>query len=148
MGKRGPKKGEGGRPCVKIDQEQFEEMCNIHCTREEIARLMKCSEAAVSQWCERTYKENFTTAYKRFSAGGKMSLRRTMFKTAHGTEAHFIYDKDDNPTFVPAVKPSATMQVWLSKQHLGMQDQPVDESRQEVYKELPSLTQDKESSDD
>lgn len=120
--KPGPKKGTGGRPPVDIDQKIFEGMLEIMCTCEEVAGIFRCSHDAIENYSKRQYGENFGVISKRFGAYGKRSLRRWMFEAAK--------------------KGNASIMIWLSKQHLGMTDQPVDEARREVYTELESLTDD------
>lgn len=84
-----------------ISKSSFEEMCNIQCTKEEICTILNVSDTTLTRWCKETYGDNFEGVYKKYSSGGKMSLRRTMFKQA-----------EKNPTIA----------IWLSKQHLGMKD--------------------------
>lgn len=90
-----------GRPPIEIDQEQFEKLCEIQCTLEEIANVIKCSMDTVERWCKRTYEMSFAEAFKKYSATGKMSLRRNQFKLA---------------------ETNATMAIWLGKQYLGQKD--------------------------
>lgn len=90
-----------GRPRIKIDQEEFEKLCAIQCTEEEIAGWYKCSVDTIERFCEKTYKISFAEVYKRLSATGKMSLRRSQFRIA-----------ETNPT----------MAIWLGKQYLGQKD--------------------------
>ena len=90
-----------GRPPIEIDQEQFEKLCEIQCTLEEIANVLKCSMDTVERWCKRTYEMSFAEAFKKYSATGKMSLRRNQFKLA---------------------ETNATMAIWLGKQYLGQRD--------------------------
>lgn len=90
-----------GRPRIEIDIEQFKGLCNIQCTLAEIADWFKCSEDTIENWCKREMKMTFSEAYKRYSVGGKVSLRRWQFKMAeHNT----------------------TMSIWLGKQYLGQTD--------------------------
>ena len=84
-----------------INHNQFEKLCEIQCTLEDIAQWFQCSSDTIERWCKRQYKHDFADCVKRFSTGGKISLRRRMFK---------------------ASEKSITMQIWLSKQHLGMRD--------------------------
>ena len=63
--------------------------------------MLKVSEDTVERWCKRTYGENFAEAYKKHSAGGKISLRRNQFKLA---------------------ETNATMAIWLGKQYLNQRD--------------------------
>lgn len=90
-----------GRPRVEIDQEQFEKLCFIQCTLNEIASWFRCSEDTIERWCKREYKETFAETHKKYSAGGKISLRRYQMKMAEH---------------------NATMAIWLGKQYLGQSD--------------------------
>lgn len=91
----------GGRPKIDIDLEQFKGLCSIQCTLEEISNWFKCSEDTIERWCRRELKMSFADAYKKYSVGGKISLRRYQFKMA-----------EHNPT----------MAIWLGKQWLGQTD--------------------------
>lgn len=89
------------RPRKEIDQKQFENLCSILCTQEEIANFFDCSVDTIERWCKRTYKESYAETYKKKSAKGKMSLRRMQFKLA---------------------EKSAAMAIWLGKQYLDQKD--------------------------
>lgn len=91
-----------GRPRIEIDKEQFEKLCLIQCTQEEIAGWFKCSDDTLNNWCRREYGQTFSGVYKNFSADGKTSLRRAQFKLA---------------------QTNASMAIWLGKQYLGQRDQ-------------------------
>ena len=99
-------KGQKKQKQDTINQTNFEGMCNVQCTKEEICAILDVGDETLTRWCKATYGLNFEGAYKKFSQGGKMSLRRNMFKQA-----------EKNPT----------MAIWLSKQHLGMRDSFPDE---------------------
>lgn len=90
-----------GRPIIEIDKEQFEKLCSIQCTLEEMAGFFDCCDDTINNWCKKTYGETFSEVYKKKSASGKMSLRRIQFKLA-----------EKNPT----------MALWLGKQYLGQKD--------------------------
>ena len=94
----------GGRPSkVKlIDKEQFEEMCKIQCTKDEICAIFQIDEKTLTKWCQETYNVGFSDIFKTKSSGGKMSLRRRQFKSAE--------------------EGNVTMQIWLGKQYLGQTD--------------------------
>ena len=85
----------------RINKDQFEKMCAIQCTKEEIANIFEVDADTLNTWCKKTYGDTFSVIYKNYADKGKMSLRRYMFKQA-----------EKNPT----------MAIWLSKQHLGMRD--------------------------
>ena len=89
------------RPRKEINQRQFETLCNYQCTLAEIAGVFGCSEDTIERWCKRTYKTSFAEAFKKLSAGGRMSLRRIQFKLA---------------------EKSAAMAIFLGKQYLGQRD--------------------------
>jgi len=89
------------RPRIEIDKEQFEKLCSLMCTLDEMASFFKCSSDTIERWSERTYKKGFAEVYKTYSAIGKMSLRRTQFRLA---------------------EKSTAMAIFLGKQYLGQTD--------------------------
>lgn len=93
-----------GRPRIEIEQEAFEKLCFLQCTLSEIAAWFHCSEDTIENWCKRTYEMTFSEAYKKYSAGGKISLRRSQFKLA---------------------EKSAAMAIWLGKQYLDQKEHVV-----------------------
>ena len=90
-----------GRPQKEIDQTQFENLCGLQCTLTEIAGFFNCSEDTIERWCKRTYDKNFAEVFKKHSAKGKMSLRRSQFRLA---------------------EKSAAMAIFLGKNYLGQSD--------------------------
>ena len=96
------------RPRKEIYQEQFEKLCGLQCTLEEIAGFFDCSEDTIERWCKRTYEDEdenpmgFADVYKKYSAAGKMSVRRWQFRSAENG--------------------SVAMQIWLGKQYLGQRE--------------------------
>lgn len=98
-----------GRPRIEINKDQFERLCGLQCTLEEIASFFKCSEDTIERWCKREYEDEdgkaqtFADVYKKHSATGKMSLRRWQFRSAESG--------------------NVTMQIWLGKQYLGQKDE-------------------------
>lgn len=92
-----------GRPKTKIDKESFEKLCMMHCTLIEIAGFFNCSEDTIENWCKENYKATFSDVYKRKSARGNISLRRSQFQSAEAG--------------------NVTMQIWLGKQWLGQKEQ-------------------------
>ena len=91
-----------GRPRKEIDQEQFEKLCGLFCTEEEIAGWFDCHIDTVNNWCKRTYSETFSKIYKKKCAKGKISLRRWQFQAAE--------------------KGNVSMLIWLGKQYLDQTD--------------------------
>ena len=85
----------------KIDRRQFETLCGIQCTEEEICAVFDVSKDTLLRWCKRTYKKSFADVFKEKRACGKMALRRSQWKMAER---------------------NATMAIWLGKQYLGQKD--------------------------
>ena len=85
------------RPQKEINQKTFEYLCSIMCTLAEIAGAFDCSEDTIERWCKRTYKSedgkpmSFADVFKKKSANGKISLRRTQFKLAENSPAMAIF---------------------------------------------------------
>lgn len=90
-----------GRPEIKIKKEDFEKLCALQCTEEEIAGFYDCSVDTINNWCKKNYSETFSETYKKKSAKGKMSLRRYQMKLAER---------------------NASMAIFLGKQYLGQRD--------------------------
>ena len=80
-----------GRPMIEIDEKQFQKLCALHCTKEEIAGFFECSDDTIDNFCKRVYDETFSVLFKRFSAGGKISLRRYQFKLAEKNPGMAIF---------------------------------------------------------
>lgn len=89
------------RPRKQIDLEQFKKLCGMQCTLEEIAGFFDCCEDTIENWCNRELKMRFSDALKKYSASGKISLRRMQFKLA---------------------EKSAAMAIFLGKNYLGQTD--------------------------
>ena len=90
-----------GRPRKEISEAEFEKLCALLCTEEEIAGWFGCSVDTIEAWCKRTYNENFTEVFKKHSAGGKLTLRRNMLRLS---------------------EKNASMAIFLAKNWLGMSD--------------------------
>lgn len=90
-----------GRPRKELDQSQFEKLCGLQCTQEEIAGFFDVSTDTVDRWCKRTYDANFAEVYKNHSGRGKIALRRYQMHLA---------------------ETNASMAIFLGKQYLGQKD--------------------------
>jgi len=93
-----------GRPRISIDWHQFDKLCEMHATREEIASWFDCSLDTIDRACMREKKMTFAAYYKRFADRGRISLRRKMYEMA--------------------MEGNIPMLIWLSKQHLGHLNEP------------------------
>lgn len=96
----------GGRPQKNIDKTQFESLCGLQCTLDEMCGWFDCCSDTIESWCKRTYGKGFSEVFKEKRGKGKISLRRAQFRLA---------------------QKNANMAIWLGKQYLGQKDQP-DES--------------------
>lgn len=91
-----------GRPKKEIDQNQFESLCGLQCTLDEICGWFGVCSDTLESWCKRTYKMNFSEVFKQKRGVGKISLRRSQWRLA---------------------EKNANMAIWLGKQYLGQKDQ-------------------------
>lgn len=80
------------RPKINIDEREVYELAKIHCTNEEIAEFFQCSVDTITR--------RFADILTKGRADGKGRLRKHMWNNA--------------------AKGNATIQIWLSKQYLGM----------------------------
>ena len=102
------------RPRKEIDSDMFKKLCGLQCTLSEIAGCFDVSEDTVERWCKRELKLSFADAFKKFSAGGKISLRRAQFKLA---------------------EKNAAMAIFLGKNYLGQTDRI-----EQIVTEIEDLT--------
>lgn len=91
-----------GRPPREFDEKIVKGLCEVLCTVDEIEHILRCDQRSLDYWCKRNFEgESFATVYKRFSEGGKASLRRNQFNLS---------------------KTNSSMAIWLGKQWLGQKD--------------------------
>lgn len=95
-------KGQIKQKQATITTKQFEKLCKIQCTKEEICAVLDVCEDTLNSWCNETYGDNFSVVFREKRQLGKESLRRKQWKLA-----------DSN----------ATMAIWLGKQYLGQKEQ-------------------------
>ena len=114
------------RPRIEIDKIQFEKLCGLQCTKDEIAGYFGCSEDTIERWCKREYKENFAAIFAQKRISGKISLRRWQFKMAEH---------------------NVTMAIWLGKQYLGQREQQdiMVSTSDETIKEMEQYFADKQA---
>lgn len=95
-----------GRPKIELNRGEFEELCRIWCTQEEIQNVLNVGRDGLAAWCLREYGEPLSVIYKKYSDEGRKSLRRTQLEIAK--------------------KGNCAMAIWLGKQYLGQRDEPID----------------------
>ena len=89
------------RPRKEIDQKQFENLCGLQCTLEEICGWFDVTDKTLDSWCKRTYHPSISEVFKQKRGAGKISLRRSQWQLA---------------------AKNASMAIWLGKQYLGQRD--------------------------
>ena len=80
-----------GRPKKDINKQQFENLCGLQCTLEEIAAFFDCSVDTIERFCKREYKNTFAEVFKLKRGIGKISLRRSQWKLAEKYPAMAIF---------------------------------------------------------
>ena len=68
------------RPRKEIDQKNFESLCGLQCTKEEICGFFDVTDKTLENWCKRTYKAGFSEVFRQKRGKGKISLRRNQFR--------------------------------------------------------------------
>lgn len=113
-----------GRPKKEIDKGQFEKLCGLQCTLEEVCGYFGVEDDTLNRWCKETYDgKTFSEIFKVKRGAGKISLRRYQFQLA-----------ETNPT----------MAIWLGKQYLGQSDQVhIDNSNNELMSALADIAREK-----
>lgn len=89
------------RPKKEIDKTDFEKLCALQCTQEEICSWFDVTDKTLQSWCKRTYKKGFSEVYAKKREKGKISLRRAQFRLA---------------------EKNAAMAIFLGKNYLGQTD--------------------------
>lgn len=97
-------KGQIKQAQAKIDKDQFEQLCMLQCSREEVAIFFGVSKESITRWCHNTYGCDFDTVFRQKRENGRISLRRAQWKKA------------------TTGKMDTTMLIWLGKQYLGQTD--------------------------
>lgn len=95
-------RNKGGRPStLKIDRDNFEKLCEMQCTLNEIANFFDCTPESINKWCKKTYHRTFERVYDAKRTSGLASLRRNQFRLS---------------------ETNAPMAIFLGKQYLGQRD--------------------------
>ena len=108
------------RPRKEIKQNEFERLCEIQCTRDEICAVLGVTDKTLDAWCRRTYHAHFSAVFKEKRKYGCASLRRNQWKMAEKNVA---------------------MAIFLGKQYLGQSDNPQTDEREELLNRLDNIAQ-------
>lgn len=91
-----------GRPRKPIDKTEFEKLCALQCTLEEVCGWFGITDVTLNTWCKENYEgRTFSEVFAEKRVAGKISLRRNMIQLA---------------------SKNATMAIFLAKNWLGMSD--------------------------
>ena len=101
-----------GRPPKEFDQKNFESLCQIQCTEEEICQFFSCSEKTLNKWCREKYCANFSQVFREKRGVGKISLRRAQYQAA--------------------LNGNASLLIWLGKQYLGQRENTGTDEKNEI----------------
>lgn len=87
---------------VEIDKNKFERLCEIMCTKVEIAHIFDCSEDTIERWCKKTYEgKTFSQVHEQHRNLGLVSIRRSQMELS---------------------KKNPAMAIFLGKNYLGQSD--------------------------
>lgn len=120
-----------GRPKIEVNKVEFEKLCAIQCTKQEIADWFRCSHDTIDRWCMKEYGEPFATIFEQKKSVGKISVRRRQFQVAE--------------------KGNTSMLIWLGKQYLGQsekQEVAVSHNDDETLKEMEQYFNNRKSESD
>lgn len=95
MAKRGPK-------IIQVDWEEFDKLCYMQCTLNEIAAWFECSADTIERRVAEEHGVKFADYYAEKKDKGKISLRRAQFQAA--------------------TSGNTALMIWLGKQYLGQAD--------------------------
>lgn len=116
-----------GRP-PKLNSEEdwriFENLCRIHCTEDEICKVLNITRQTLNKHCKERYGSTFLRVYKNLTSEGRASLRRYQWRAA----------EEGNPT----------MLIWLGKQVLGQTDKQNVELNADVKSDVTVQNKNKE----
>jgi IS30 family transposase len=79
------------RPRKEISQQEFEKLCKLQCTQQEIADWFDCSPDTIERWCQREYNKRFAEVFAQNRGKGKISLRRMQWQLAEKSPAMAIF---------------------------------------------------------
>lgn len=105
-----------GRPLKEINKSDFENLCGLHCTEQEICDFLDVTDKTLTKWCKQTYKKPFSEVYKIKRNKGNVSLRRRQWILAES---------------------NVTMSIWLGKQYLGQTDKVEQQVKADIKREDP-----------
>ncbi len=94
-------KNKGGRPRKEINQEEFERLCGLQCTKKEICDWFDLTDKTLERRVKDQYGVGFSEIFEKKRVKGKISLRRNLLRMS---------------------ETNASVAIFLAKNWLGMAD--------------------------
>ncbi|MEB3218967.1 MAG: hypothetical protein VKN72_22405 [Nostocales cyanobacterium 94392] len=91
-----------GRPRIEIDWKEFDKLCGLQCTLEEIAGWFNCSIDTIENRVKEVHGITFSEYFSQKRASGRISLRRKQYESA--------------------MSGNTALLIWLGKQYLNQSD--------------------------
>jgi len=110
-----------GRPRKEIDWNEFEKLCLLQCSIQEMCEWLKVTDKTLQSRVKEHYGETFSLVFDKKRVGGLISLRRNMFKQSER---------------------SAAVAIFLAKNLLGMKDKQEIEHSGNISRSLEEYTTD------
>lgn len=79
------------RPHKELSQKDFEQLCGLQCTKEEICAWFDVTDKTLEGWCKRTYHKGFSEIFAEKRGLGKISLRRMQWRLAERNSSMAIF---------------------------------------------------------
>jgi len=120
-----------GRPQFNLDWNLIAKLCEIQCTKDEIASVLGVTGQTIYNRCKSEHNRTFDEYWTDHQGQGRVSLRRAQMDMALGREGKPLRDdngkilRDDKGKIqweIIPIEPNPTLQVWLGKQYLGQKD--------------------------
>jgi len=99
-----------GRPKIEINQKEFESLCKIGATADQLCYHFCIKEDTLNRFCKSKYKMTFAEYLKKNAAFIRTHLKRKQFEVA--------------------MSGNVTMLIWLGKQFLDQKDKVESEVKQ------------------
>lgn len=114
-----------GRPPIEINWIEFDKLCRLQCTLEEIAGWFNCSIDTIENKVKQEHGVTFSEYFAQKRAGGKVSLRRRQYEAAMAGNTALL--------------------IFLGKQYLGQSDKNTVTGGEEPIKLSYSMDEDGDS---
>lgn len=80
-----------GRPRKEINQKEFEKLCGLQCTKQEIAAFFEMNMDTLESRIKEIYGQTFSEVFAQKKGIGKISLRRSQWRMADKSAAMAIF---------------------------------------------------------